>query len=62
MQLGGDGISLLLHANVTQVQKVIHSAASCIYPLFPNDLGNTTQVAGRVFIKWIWFWNQFPAL
>jgi hypothetical protein len=51
MQLGGDGISLILHANATQVQRVIHSSASSIYPLFPNDLGNAIQVAGRVFKK-----------
>jgi hypothetical protein len=30
--------------------------------LFPNDLGNAIQVAGRVFKKWVWFWNPLPAL
>ena len=47
MQLGGDEISVILHASATQVQRVIHSAASSIYPLFTNYLGNNIQVAGR---------------
>ena len=54
MQLGGDGISFILHANVTQVQRVIRPAAAYIYPWFPTVVGSTIDVSERALVKWTW--------